>query len=400
MIKKSVFLFFLAFVVSSLAAQQSKEEIEKVVKSHQPLLGGAIPGNIADRLGVTHVGGKYYLTTEPFLIEGSKKMQELGYSTMKYFISKPNSKGELPGYGFNSNWNLPPDGTLIDVLSHPYFEQAFNCGQKTIVLNYSNSESQLKKQKADFLAVETEMYEMAVFLLKKYKDRDVTFIIKNWEGDWIMRGLGKSKKEWMEEPAENRELIIENMTKWFEIRQKAITDARKAVKNSRANIFHAVECNKVIESMNGVDGIANRILPNIKVDIVSWSSYDGMNDYRDLYRGIQYLREQMQPTACMKGEKRVIIGEIGVPENVTKRTPTERWDEFFGVFFALDVPLIINWELYCNEPKDGTQNKNNVVRTAEDMRGFWMLKPDGSKSETALYWEKLMKNAGKKLIEN
>ena len=83
MIKKSVFLFFLAFVVPSIVAQQSKEEIEKVVRSYQPMLGGAIPDDIADRLGVTHVGGKYYLTTEPFLIEGSKKMQELGYSVMK-----------------------------------------------------------------------------------------------------------------------------------------------------------------------------------------------------------------------------------------------------------------------------------------------------------------------------
>ena len=147
-------------------------------------------------------------------------------------------------------------------------------------------------------------------------------------------------------------------------------------------------------------GIASDILPKLKLDAVSWSSYDGMNNFHDMYRGVEYLKQQMQPTPYMNGKKMVIIGEVGVPERKTAKTPTERWDYFFGVYLALDVPLIIDWEIYCNEPMDGTQSDASHTRTEQEMRGFWMIKPDGSKSETALYWEKLLNNPGGKFPLN
>jgi hypothetical protein len=244
------------------------------------------------------------------------------------------------------------------------------------------------------------MYDLAKYLLTNYNDREITFIIKNWEGDWLLRGEGTKKDDWMAVPEVKRALKVKNMTSWFEARQRAITEARKAVKKTKANIYYGVEANKVIESMKGITGIASDILPTINVDLVSWSSYDGMNDYHDMYRGIEYLRKQMRPTPYMKGEKRVIIGEIGVPENISSRSATVRWNEFFGVFFALNVPLILDWELYCNEPKDGSQHNFDKARTADEMRGFWMLKPDGSMSETALFWKKILNNSGAKFPQN
>jgi hypothetical protein len=393
-------IFFFFFTLTSIAQTITNEEIDKLVNQHRPLNGGIIPVDIKSRLGITHVGGKYCLTNEPYIIEGSKKIQELGFTTTKYFLNKPNSKGEVQGYPFNSKWEMDPKATYIDVLSHPYFQKALDCGQTCVVFNVSNSDGQFDKENADFSKIEDEMFELGTYLLTKYKDREITFIIKNWEGDWMLRGLGKQKKEWMAEPEDKRMLRVKNMTSWFESRQRAITDARKEVRKTKAKIYYGVEANKVIESLNGITGIASDILPKIKVDLVSWSSYDGMNDFHEMYRGIEYLRKQLRPTPYMKDEKRVIIGEIGVPENISKKSATVRWDEFFGVFFALNVPLIIDWELYCNEPKDGSQNDFNKPRTADEMRGFWMLKPDGSKSETALFWEKILNNPGGKFPQN
>jgi hypothetical protein len=392
-------IFFFFFTFTSIAQTITNEEIDKLVNLHRPLNGGVIPADIKTRLGVTHVGGKYCLTTEPYIIEGSKKIQELGYTTTKYFLNKPNSKGEINGYPFNSKWEMDPKATYIDVLSHPYFQKALDCGQTCVVFNVGGN-GKLDAENRDFTEVENEMYELGKYLLTKYKDREITFIIKNWEGDWLLRGEGTKKTDWMAIPEEKRLLKVKNLTSWFEARQRAITDARKDVRKTKAKIYYGVEANKVIESMNGITGITSDILPKIKVDLVSWSSYDGMNDYHDLYRGIEYLRKQLRPTPYMKGEKRVIIGEIGVPENVTKVPAMQRWDKFFGVFFALNVPLIIDWELYCNEPKDGTQNNFNKPRTAEDMRGYWMVKPDGSKSETAIFWEKILNNPGGKFPQN
>lgn len=393
--KKSIILLW-AFLLSFAAmANLPDATIDSLINAHRPLNGGVIPSDIRDRLGVTHVGGKYCLTQEPYLIEGTRQIANLGYKVMKYFVGSPNAEGELSGYGYHSDWNLPKDASPVDVLSHPYFRQALEFGQKCVVFNIGSPHGQLKVDNPDFTSSYQEIYDAAVYLLKTYRDREITFILKNWEGDWLLRGLGTSKQKWMAVPAQERSLRVKNMTEWFRVRQQAVSDARAKVKRTKAKIYFAVEVNKPIESMAGITGIASDILPNITVDMVSWSSYDGMNDPRKMFRGIGYLREQLHPTPYMKGRKEVIIGEIGIPENVSKRPTAERWDELFGAIFAQDVRLVIDWEIYCNEPKDGRQNDFKTKRTAEDMRGFWMIRPDGSKSETCLFWEKLMNNGGK-----
>jgi hypothetical protein len=39
----------------------------------------------------------------------------------------------------------------------------------------------------------------------------------------------------------------------------------------------------------------------------------------------------------------------------------EWWDRALGVFFALDIPWMIHWELYCNEPNPA---RNRIVARA------------------------------------
>ena len=65
-----------------------------------------------------------------------------------------------------------------------------------------------------------------------------------------------------------------------------------------------------------------------------------------------------------------------------------------GVCEALQVPYIIQWELYCNEPKNEELRKLNNVRTTEEMRGFWLIRPDGTLGFAGDYFNKVLKNAG------
>ena len=375
------------------------KQIDSLVNAHRPMLGGVIPADIKDRLGVTHVGGKYFLTKEPFIIEGSRKIQELGFTTAKYFLALPDAQGRIHGYMYNSDWGLPPTATYVDVLSHPYFVRAFDCGQKRIVLNVGTPGKLRDAAAPDFGQTYSEMFAIAKYLLEKYRDRDVTFILKNWEGDWMIRGgEGVKRDAWMAVPAEKRERRARNMTGWFAARQRAVTDARAAAPGSRAKVLFAVEANLCLESKAGVTGIASDVLPNVEVDMVSWSCYEGLRDVHKLWRGIEYLRAQMRPTPYMKGERTVIIGEAGFQERVEKHNVTEMWDKFFGVIFALDVPLVIDWELYCNLPVDKEARHDDMstgrVFRADELRGLWMIRPDGSKSETCLYWQKLLAGAG------
>jgi hypothetical protein len=51
-------------------------------------------------------------------------------------------------------------------------------------------------------AEEDEIYALTKYLLEKYKDRELTFILHNWEGDWMMRGGTGSNARWSRKAGE------------------------------------------------------------------------------------------------------------------------------------------------------------------------------------------------------
>lgn len=383
--------YFLAFcLLPGYFFSQTDAEIMQIISQHQPLKGYAVPVDIAQRLGTTHTGGKYYFTEEPFIIEGAKKIEELGYGVAKFFV------GGVNEYPYNSTWELPKNPTPLEYIRHPYFQAALNRNFTTIILNVTNLKKELETPNPDYSNVYDEIYDLSKYLLETYKDRNVTFVIKNWEGDWLLRGGFLSKDEWTAVDQCIKSRRIRNMIKWFQVRQSAVEAAREDAGNTVCKLYHAIEGNKVIESMNGISGVASDILPAVKADMVSWSCYDGLGKVVNLYKGIQYLQQQLKPSAyTLQGSAPVMLGEIGIPERAQPNNITTRWDEFMGVCFALNVPYIVHWELYCNEPTDGDKKRFYPVRTEEELKGFWLIKPDGSDGEAQQYFRKLLANKGK-----
>lgn len=264
---------------------------------------------------------------------------------------------------------------------------------------------------------EQDIYELTKYLLNEYQDREIEFILSNWEGDWIMRGGTGSEARWSRKsgghlsavdgerttvlvPADTLQRISQ-MQKWFTARQNGVEKARKENTTSKCKVYHAVEVNKVIDCMNGIPGLVNYVLPEIKVDMVSWSCYDalnttGLDDGLALYKGLSYIKENMNPTDYMQGKKKVFLGEIGIPEQRysglnKEETIIKNWDTYLAVCLAQEVPYLIHWELYCNEPKDERFRHSNEVRTNDEMRGFWLIRPDGTFSFAAKYLCSLLK---------
>ena len=398
---KKLFICFLALGLPAMLAAQtlSDAQVDALIDAHRPMRGGTIPKDIKDRLGVTTAGGKYYLTDKPFVIETSEKIRDLGYTTTMYFIGNPDKQGQIKSLGWNSDWKLPRNCPMVDVVSHPYFVKALDCGQTRVVFNAGIPSGKLDEKNHDWSADGKELYDLAVYLLKTYKDRDITFILKNWEGDWVLRGgAGVQRDAWMAKTDEYRMRRINNFIEWARVRQEAVTRARNDVKNTKAKIYYAVEVNQVMDAMTrDIPALPNMLLPKVELDMVSWSSYDGMGEPRRFFRCIEYLRQQHRPTPYMKGQKYVFIGEAGIGERTVKFDVTDRWDGLFGVLFALDVPLIINWEIYCNEPvKKETKNDFSRPMTEDELRGLWIIKPDGTLGITGTYWEKILNNPGGK----
>jgi hypothetical protein len=414
-----VFMFFFVFLMTfsqSIAQRGEKEktddEILSIISLHKPMNGAKISASIKHQLGATHVAGKYYLTEEPYLIEGAKKMIEMGYGVFKVWFRKTGS-----GYPYHSNWDLPKNITLKELAQHPYWSTTFDMPFSTIALSVDGAG--IRTTDSSAAAEEREIYELTRYLLEKYRNRSITFIIHNWEGDWMMRGGTGNDARWSRKEGDIIRAVdgdrytvlvpsdslarINAMAKWFKARQNGVNKARAEIQNSQCKVYHAIEANKVMDSQQGIPGIINSVLPLVETDMVSWSCYDGMDESGlKLYKGIEYIKKHIRPTDYMKGKKVVFLGEIGIPEQryegLTEKEPVvKRWDAYVGVCQALKIPYLIQWELYCNEPKNEELRKLNDVRKTDEMRGFWLIRPDGTKSFAGEYFSLLLGNAGKKL---
>lgn len=401
---KKLFFLFLAFLYLGEGYAQ-EQEIQEVIEQHRPTKGGWIPADIKYRLGATHVGGKYCLTNEPFIIEGAKKLQGLGYGILKLWFAA--GEGNPKGYVYHSDWKISKRTTLAELARHPYYKACFEMPFKVFALSISEGfpGNRSGDQTAGLKKTEEDIYQLSLYLLRHYRDREVTFIIQNWEGDWLLRGGTGSEAHWEKNgPAADWELRVTRMCEWIRARQRGVNRARTEFPETRCKVYHAVEANRVFDGMNGIPAVVTHVLPEVEVDMVSWSAYDGISeDGIKLYKGISYLKQHIRPTAYMGGNKVVFIGEIGYPENMANRTREgvrRMWDTFMAVFLACDIPYIFHWELYCNELKsDEFDRKQYPSRSADDMRGFWLIRPDGSKSWAQEYLESVLKSAGKRGVK-
>jgi hypothetical protein len=399
--KKLLFILFFITLGGIADAQNrttgnlSDQQILTLIQKSRPLKGGAVPADLKNRLGATHMDGQYCFTKEPFIIEGAKKMNELGYGILKLWFAK--ADGNAGGYKYNSDWKLTKTMTFKELAQHPYYKAVFDMPFKVFALNINEGfgNASTDDQTQTLIRIEKEFYDLTKHLLTYYKDREVTFILEMWEGDWTLRGGTQPSAHWKkgEVPAD-AQIRVKNMIDWTMARQKGVDRARKEIKRSKCKVFNAVEVNKVYDGMEGIPTITTDVLPKVKVDMVSWSSYDGKSkDGLKMYKGIDYIRQHLIPTPYMKGKKVVFIGEIGEPENInnqTRESIREFWDVMMGVYLAQEIPYIIHWELYCNENKDGSPRTQVRNKTADELRGFWLIRPDGSKSWVQEYFEEIL----------
>lgn len=376
------------------------KEVLKLVEKHLPSKGGKIPKDLPTRLGAAHVAGKYHFTDKPFILEGCDDLLSMGFRSVKLWFTKMED-----AYPYNSEWNLPKGYTLIELARHPYFEAAFQKPFDVFALEVQPVKSSSQKGFAmdpasDFSEDEKQIHDLSAYLLEKFKDRDVTFILQNWEGDWMMRG--GAKEQWNKGEYPDLEKRSETFIRWLQARQRGVEKARAENPNSKCKVYHAVEVNQVLPTWKGVPTLTSHVLPYAKTDLVSWSCYDGMrNDKRStdqtalgLYQGIETIKHFASKAHDGK-DVPVYIGEIGIPENkgFTPEQIDAIWDGAFGALFALDTPYILQWEIYDNEIKDGVAHHPPPYK-AEELNGYWIRKPDGTLSSSGIFLTELLKNAG------
>jgi hypothetical protein len=140
-----------------------------------------------------------------------------------------------------------------------------------------------------------------------------------------------------------------------------------------------VEINQVAKAMReGRPALVNKVLPHIKTDYVSYSSYDVTNAAMKvggdkgramLFEALDYIEKHL-PESDLPG-KRVMIGEYGVTYRPLQDSEVQRQRTAELMRWGLEwgCPFILYWQLYCNE----------LVKAGDANRGFWLIDNQGVK---------------------
>lgn len=313
-------------------------------------------------LGTNMIGGKYQFSNESRLLEQARQVRSMGSNILKI------SLGEKSPQMYGLNIDKKAASTLELFRSHVDYKKAFDMDFRYIFMWVHTLTDIDWKRGIDAIQEKIlydEMYQFASYLLQQFNHSGKTFLIGNWEGDWMLHPNYDRKAT----PAPER---IANMTKWFQIRQRAIEDARDAVTHHDVQIFHYIEVNLVLKSLKGEPCITSSILPLVNVDLVSYSSYEAIKNRSfeekkiELSRIFEHIESKLKPNHSIPFQRRVFIGEYGYHANINQPESFKRqFDEtkdIMKISLELNIPFALHWQMYNNEYEaDGTSKQMSLI---------------------------------------
>jgi hypothetical protein len=327
---------------------------------------------VRDVLGSAHAGGTYNFTPEDYLDEGADQLLTFGTRVIKVWLTPD----VATLYPFNSNWS-PPAANVTELAQKPYFQSLFAKPFTTYLLVIQPAAvtppflSGLSA--ADAAAESQQMHDLARYLLTAYAGSGKTFVLQNWEGDHLLRsGLAAGV-----DPARVR---LQGMIDWWNARQDGVARARAEVGENGVRVAHAAEVNQLADAMAGKVTAVNDVVPYTHADLYSYSSWDIGFDPQQLTLALDYLRAKAPPSA-LYGRGNVYLGEYGAAKDQVPPGETRRGliDELTETALAWGVRWAVYWQVYDNEAY-GTIDPLVVRPTADQLRGFWLIRPDGVKA--------------------
>ncbi|CDZ76434.1 hypothetical protein BN59_00703 [Legionella massiliensis] len=275
------------------------------------------------------------------LDQAADEILELGSRTIKISISsemmQPNSKEEK---------------TLNKILNMPFDTYFFWWRSNDYWLNGFNDEAAQQEYDATF--------NFAKKLLTQFQEKEKTFFLGNWEGDWYLLKMTNGKT------TEPTQFQADNMAKWLNIRQKAVSDAREQVA-SKSKIYLYAEVNQVYEEYKHHDKIrmVNAVLPQTDVDYVSYSTYDVQKENEsEISNTLDYIESKLKPSKANIMGRRVFIGEMGMQAkiyNYNKEQHEQANRAILLKFLKWQPPYILYWEI-----------RNNEI-SGQQQEGFWLI---------------------------
>jgi len=343
--------------------------------------------------GIAHVAGNYGFTNNNYLVEGAEKISQLGSDSIFIYLT-PWFRSQYPDKSLAS-WPATDPANVAQLAQTAPYDAVFHLPFKTIVLTvytFANKDylpgfaQSQQMQNAE----REEFYQLTTYLYSRFSGTGKTFILKNWEGDWV--GLGGEGTSTTVNIPEN---TVQDMIAWLKARQAGVTKARNEANDSSVTVLNGVEVNRVLDyAQQGLTRVINAVVPPVKADMVTYSSYDSTavgNDAGSMEKAMnQALNsiKKLAPDPMGLGNRRIVISEYGLFENQLAGGITWRPRAILSTAKNAGIYGAFLWDVFdneCNQP--GGQPAavdtpvGNPSRPADsNCRGLWAVRPDGSTS--------------------
>ncbi len=229
-------------------------------------------------------------------------------------------------------------------------------------------------------------YEFARYLLTTYRGTGKTFVIQNWESDWVLTPPQRATIPVPSCPMDPAQ--ADRMIAWFNARQDGIERARREIGTDGVQVVHAAEVNLIARAMEGEERVTNRVIPHTRCDLYSYSAWDTLNDPARLRDALSFLRDSA-PASALFGRDHVYVGEYGAAENGVGGPEEQLRIIRNATEAALDwgARYVVYWQLIC----DGLRHPVEGRPTNEDVSGWWLIRPDGSRPPVWDYFHGLLR---------
>ena len=214
-----------------------------------------------------------------------------------------------------------------------------------------------------------ETFQAVWKVLDRCKDQDKVFFFGNWEGDWYL--LPEKNKSIDAEPQR-----VQGMIKWHQVRYRAIEDVRRISSNFNPQIYYYIEMNRVTDAWDlKMKRLVNSVLPHVKTDFVSLSSWELQEKSTDEIASIfDYINSYANYSDVKTPWKqRIFIGEFGIPSVRFEYNDSKHCEEnikIYKKFRTLGCPFILYWAMHNNEYKPDGRPK-----------GLWLIDQFGSRTQ-------------------
>lgn len=369
-------------------------------------------------IGASHIGGWYNFTDKPYLIEGLDMFKEFGSTAFKTSLTCGWQK-MLSHYPFNHDWpnqfNKMTALAQYHLMDTLFSDEAIKTHAVWANPNFGDYYKSGPDKNNDIYAQEEEeFYNLTVYLLEKYGDLDKRFVLQNWEGDWMLRG---STRKWENEPETIPKDIrwrVDGMARMFRSRMRGVEKARALYPDAKAEVLFSVEFNKLFFRKNGeyttmvaedVPCLIEGVIPQMRLDISSWSSYDGrwlqeidVFPYGFL-NGIRIAEYYTTSAHAIKEGSTVQLGEFAMNENEPYIPKQYEREELTGMFSDLlglvkytGVQQVYLWNFFCSGEQgyDFEKGEQYEIDTLyKYLDGKWIVEPDQSLGTVGSYLEEI-----------